>query len=201
MKLSNIDVKEINNELIKKIFFNIKKEKYNNADYIIIYGCHIKELLDERLNYALEVIKNHDYKKIVLTGGVGINGDFNESKYMEEFLINNGILHDKIIIENKSTTTEENNINILNIIDFNNIDKITNVVLVTHEFHILRLKLHWDKLLTNKNIRFFYDFCDSNLLSYQNIINNNELYNLMLKQFSKTKEFIESGIYSDIEIN
>ena len=201
MKLSNIDVKEINNELIKKIFFNIKKEKYNNADYIIIYGCHIKELLDERLNYALEVIKNHDYKKIVLTGGVGINGDFNESKYMEEFLINNGILHDKIIIENKSTTTEENNINILNIIDFKNIDKITNVVLVTHEFHILRLKLHWDKLLTNKNIRFFYDFCDSNLLSYQNIINNNELYNLMLKQFSKTKEFIESGIYSDIEIN
>ena len=201
MKLSNIDVKEINNELIKKIFFNIKKEKYNNADYIIIYGCHIKELLDERLNYALEVIKNHDYKKIVLTGGVGINGDFNESKYMEEFLISNDIPIDKIIIENKSTTTEENNINILNIIDFNNIDKITNVVLVTHEFHILRLKLHWDKLLTNKNIRFFYDFCDSNLLSYQNIINNNELYNLMLKQFSKTKEFIGSGIYSDIEIN
>ena len=201
MKLSNIDVKEINNELIKKIFFNIKKEKYNNADYIIIYGCHIKELLDERLNHALEIIKNLDYKKIVLTGGVGINGDFNESKYMEEFLINNGILADKIIIENKSTTTEENNINILNIIDFNNIDKITNVVLVTHEFHILRLKLHWDKLLTNKNIRFFYDFCDSNLLSYQNIINNNELYNLMLKQFSKTKEFVESGIYSDIEIN
>ena len=201
MKLSNIDVKEINNELIKKIFFNIKKEKFNNADYIIIYGCHIKELLDERLNHALEIIKNLDYKKIVLTGGVGINGDFNESKYMEEFLINNGILADKIIIENKSTTTEENNINILNIIDFNNIYKITNVVLVTHEFHILRLKLHWDKLLTNKNIRFFYDFCDSNLLSYQNIINNNELYNLMLKQFNKTKEFIESGIYSDIEIN
>lgn len=201
MKLSNIDVKEINNELIKKIFFNIKKEKFNNADYIIIYGCHIKELLDERLNHALEIIKNHYYKKIVLTGGVGINGDFNESKYMEEFLINNGISPDKIIIENKSTTTEENNINILNIIDFNNIYKITNVVLVTHEFHILRLKLHWDKLLTNKNIRFFYDFCDSNLLSYQNIINNNELYNLMLKQFNKTKEFIESGIYSDIEIN
>lgn len=201
MKLSNIDTKELNKELIKKIFFNIKKEKYNNADYIIIYGCHIKELLDERLNYALEIIKNHDYKKIVLTGGVGVNGDFNESKYMEEFLINNGISPDKIIIENKSTTTEENNINILNIIDFYNIDKITNVVLVTHEFHILRLKLHWDKLLTNKNIRFFYDFCDSNLLSYQNIINNNELYNLMLKQFSKTKEFIGSGIYSDIEIN
>lgn len=201
MKLSNIDVKEINNELIKKIFFNIKKEKYNSADYIIIYGCHIKELLDERLNHALEIIKNHDYKKIVLTGGVGVNGDFNESKYMEKFLISNDIPSDKIIIENKSTTTEENNINILNIIDFNNIDKITNVVLVTHEFHILRLKLHWDKLLTNKNIKFFYDFCDSNLLSYQNIINNNELYNLMLKQFSKTKEFIESGIYSDIEIN
>lgn len=201
MKLSNIDTKELNKELIKKIFFNIKKEKYNSADYIIIYGCHIKELLDERLKYALEVIKNHNYKKIILTGGVGVNGDFNESKYMEEFLISNDIVIDKIIIENKSTTTEENNINILNIIDFNNIDKITNVVLVTHEFHILRLKLHWDKLLTNKNIRFFYDFCDSNLLSYQNIINNNELYNLMLKQFNKTKEFIESGIYSDIEIN
>lgn len=201
MKLSNIDTKELNKELIKKIFFNIKKEKYNSADYIIIYGCHIKELLDERLKYALEVIKNHDYKKIILTGGVGVNGDFNESKYMEEFLISNDIPIDKIIIENKSTTTEENNINILNIIGFNNIDKITNVVLVTHEFHILRLKLHWNKLLTNKNIGFFYDYCDSKFLSYQNIINNKELYNLIVNQFNKTKEFIKNGIYSDIEID
>lgn len=46
MKLSELNSSELNIELIKKIFFNIKKENYQYADYIVIYGCHIKELLD-----------------------------------------------------------------------------------------------------------------------------------------------------------
>ena len=42
MKLSEINPDKLNNDLIKKIFFDIKKEEYDYADYIIIYGCHIK---------------------------------------------------------------------------------------------------------------------------------------------------------------
>lgn len=86
MKSSEVDTNSLDNQLIKDIFFNIRKEKYNYADYIIIYGCHIKELLDERLNYALKVLNK--FGKIVLTGGIGTNGIFNESEYMKNYLIN-----------------------------------------------------------------------------------------------------------------
>lgn len=98
IKLSEVDTNSLDNELIKSIFFNLKKENYNYADYIVIYGCHIKELLDERLNYALEILNNHKFGKIILTGGIGANGNFNESEYMMDYLTHNSIDENKIII-------------------------------------------------------------------------------------------------------
>lgn len=171
MKLSEVDTKNLNNELIKQIFFNIRKEKYDYADYIIIYGCHIKELLDERLNYALEVLNNHEFGKVILTGGISANGDFNESEYMKNYLINNSIDERKIIIENKSKTTEENNINIMNMLDLKSVEKPINIVLITQEIHLMRIILHWSKILKNNNIHFYYDYVENSILSYDKIIN------------------------------
>lgn len=201
MKLSELNSSELNNELIKKIFFNIKKENYQYADYIVIYGCHIKELLDERLKYALKVLEEHDYGKIILTGGIGVNGDFNESEYMKDFLVNNNIDENKIIVENQSTTTEENNINIMNMLDLNNVKNFTNIVLVTQEFHLLRIILQWAKILNNNNIKFYYDYVDNSALSYDKIINSPELVELLKKQLEKTKLFIKEGQYIDINID
>lgn len=201
MKLSELNSSELNNELIKKIFFNIKKENYQYADYIVIYGCHIKELLDERLKYALKVLEEHDYGKIILTGGIGVNGDFNESEYMKDFLVNNNIDENKIIVENQSTTTEENNINIMNVLDLNNVKNFTNIVLVTQEFHLLRIILQWAKILNNNNIKFHYDYVDNSALSYDKIINSPELVELLKKQLEKTKLFIKEGQYIDINID
>lgn len=131
MKLSEINPNKLDNNLIKKIFFSINKEEYDYADYIVVYGCHIKELLDERLEHTLSIIKNKSYNKIILTGGIGVNGNFNESEYMYKYLIDNGINLNKIIIENQSTTTLENNINIMNMLNLNNIKDKTNIVLVS----------------------------------------------------------------------
>ena len=201
MKLSELNSSELSSELIKKIFFNIKKENYQYADYVVIYGCHIKELLVERLKYALKVLEEHDYGKIILTGGIGVNGDFNESEYMKKFLVDNNIDEDKIIVENQSTTTEENNINIMNILDLKNVQKFTNIVLISQEFHLLRIILQWSKILNNENIKFYYDYVDNSALSYDKIINSPELVELLKKQLEKTKQFIKEGQYIDIDID
>ena len=200
MKLSQLDIKDLNNELIKAIFFSIQKEKYENVDYIIIYGCHIKELLDERLSYALEVLNNHNFDKVILTGGIGINGNFNESEYMKNYLINNSIDESKIIIEGNSKTTEENNINIMNMLNLKSIYKPTNIVLITQEVHLLRIILHWSKILKNNNIQFYYDYVENSILSYDKIINNPKLVDLIKNQIEKTKRFINDGKYVDINI-
>lgn len=200
MKLSEVDTNSLDNELIKMIFFNIKKEKYNYANYIIVYGCHIKELLDERLNYAFDVLNNHKFDKVILTGGIGTNGNFNESEYMKNYLIHHSIDESKIIIENKSKTTEENNINIMDMLNLKSIDKPTNVVLITQEIHLLRIVLHWSKILKNDNIHFYYDYVENGILSYDKIINNPKLVNLVKAQIEKTKRFINEEKYVDIDI-
>ena len=201
MKLSEINPNKLDNTLIKKLFFDVKNEDYDYADYMIIYGCHIKELLDERMNHALSIIKNKNIDKIVLTGGVGVNGNFNESEYMYNVLLKNGIDKNMIIIENKSTTTEENNINILNMLDLNSINKRTNIVLVTQKVHMFRLKLHWKNIIKNPNIHFYYDSIDESIISYNNCINDPMLQLEVKKQVEKTINFIKEGKYSDYDID
>lgn len=200
MKYSQIDSNNLTEDLIKKIFFSIKKENYDSADYLIIYGCHIKELLDERLAHALKIIQSGKVKKIVLTGGVGVNGDFNESEYMLKYLIKNNVNENSVIIENQSTTTEENNINVMNILNLNSVDTPLNIVLVTHQVHLLRLIMHWNKLLENPNIRFYYDFVEETVATYENAINNPKFRDLLKYQVEKTKRYMDSGIYCDIDI-
>ena len=127
----------------------------NKIDYLIIYGCHKKRVLDKRLNHALKII-NNDIDKIVLTGGVGLYGNFNESKYMKEYLLNNGIDENKIILEDKSRTTKQNNINVINMLNLNN-NKPYNIKLVSNKFHLTRIKNQLKKLLHNKNINLYYE--------------------------------------------
>lgn len=174
MKLSEIDTNNLDNELIKKVFFNVPRETYHYADYVVVYGCHIKELLDERLNYALEVLKKHDFGKIIVTDGIGVNGDFNEAEYMKKYLLENLIDESKIVMENKSTTTEENNLNILEMLNLELIDEPLNIVLVSQEFHLSRIMLHWEKILHNKNIHFYYDYVLNSSLSFKVIINESK---------------------------
>ncbi len=201
MKISCVDSNELNDDLIKKIFFNIKKEQYDHADYLIIYGCHIKNMLDERLIHALDIIKNKKVGKIVLSGGIGVNGNFNESEYMLNYLVSNGIDKSRIIVENKSTTTEENNINIINILNLKKITEPVNIVLVTQQLHLLRIIMHWNKMLDNSNIKFYYDYVDDSIFSYDNVIKNMELKEKLRKQVDKMKKFIAEGIYDDIDID
>lgn len=201
MKLSETNPNKLDNDLIKKIFFNATKDKYDYADYIIVYGCHIKPLLDERLFHALSIIKDTKYNKIVLTGGVGVNGNFNESEYMYNFLIEHGVSEDKIILENKSTTTEENNLNVLEILNLNSIQKKTNIILVTQKVHMVRLKLHWKKIVNNSNVIFCEDPVENSIISYENIVGNSNLMSEVQKQVEKTIKFIKEGIYEDLNID
>ena len=200
MKLSEIDPNNLNKDLIKKIFFNITKEKYDYADYIIVYGCHIKSILNERLRHLLSVIKDKKYNKIVLTGGFGDNGDFNEAEYMYNYLIENGVEKDRILIENKSTTTEENNENVLNMLDLNSIKKRTNIVLITQQVHMRRIMLHWKKIIDNPNIIFYYDYVEDSVITYENVISNSDLLMEVKRQVEKTIKFIKEGVYVDTDI-
>ena len=127
------------------------------VDYIIIYGCHKKRILNERLNHLLKILNNYNYNNIVLTGGIGLFGKYNEALYMKDYLIKNKIDSNKLIIEDKSRTTKENNINVIDLLKLNEVKVKTNIVLVTNKFHMYRNRRIIKKLINNKNINFIYD--------------------------------------------
>ena len=152
------------------------------------------------MNYAINILSNIKFDKVVVTGGIGKKGYFNEAEYMREFLIRNSIDDSKIITENESKTTEENNINIMNMLNLELVDRPTNIVLVTHEYHLARIILHWTKVLKNDNIHFYYDYVENTVLSYDRIICDSKLMDSMERQMAKIKRLINEGTYTDIDI-
>ncbi|MEG2786486.1 MAG: YdcF family protein [Romboutsia sp.] len=95
------------------IFFpktNIKDE----CDYLVILGASVKNTtpsltLRGRLDKAIEYIrKSKDDCYIVVSGGQGSDENISEAEAMEKYLVEHKVPKNKIIIENKSTSTYEN---------------------------------------------------------------------------------------------
>lgn len=115
-------------------------------DYIIVLGAGLrgKELsntLKFRLDRLLEM-KLDDDTLIVVSGGQGADELVTEASAMMGYLVENGIDKDKIILEEKSTSTFENFKYSLEILTINEkeYDDESNFAVVTNDFHIFRAK-------------------------------------------------------------
>ncbi|WFA09062.1 YdcF family protein [Tissierella sp. Yu-01] len=128
------------------IIINGSTKTIGDVDYMIILGARLygdvpSPALSERLKVAEEYLNNNTEIKVIVSGGQGPDEYIAEAEAMSMYLINRGIDKNRIIIEDKSTSTFENIRNSLNIIE--EIDDIESpsVLLVTNKFHIFRSKL------------------------------------------------------------
>lgn len=200
MKLTDIDTNNISNEIIKKVLFNTPKNEYLEADCLIVFGCHLKPLLDERIKTVLEILKVKKVDKILLTGGIGVAGDFNESEYMKEVLLKNNIKEEIILIEDKSTTTEENIINSIEILKNNNLIENKTIILVSNQAHLKRIGMELKKQLKDNKFEIIYEYPSSSLTSFENFEKNNELRVRAVNEIKKIRKFIDMGIVDDENI-
>ena len=122
---------------------NISTKK---VDYVIVLGARLygdipSPSLQERLNAAGEyLIENNDIK-VVVSGGQGIDEDVSEAQAMKKYLVDNGIENDRIILEDKSTTTFENlKFSLDKIREVDDKENIS-VLIATNRYHIFRSKL------------------------------------------------------------
>lgn len=200
MKLTDINTNNISDEIIKKVLFNTPKKEYLEADCLIVFGCHLKPLLEERINLAIDILNSKKINKVLLTGGIGVAGDFNESKYMEEALLNHGIKKEMILIEDKSTTTEENIINSIEILERHNLLKNNKIILVSSQAHLRRIGMEFKKQLNDTKFEIIAEYPSSSLLSFENIIKSDELKELIINEIKKIISFIDIGIIDDESI-
>ena len=117
------------------------------TDYVIVLGAKVngeEPSLEfrNRLNAAYEHIKNHPTAKMILTGGMGSDEDIPESAAAKKYLMRKGLAEDRILTEDKSTSTTENFIYAKDILIKNNAKpNELRIVIVSSSFHLYRASL------------------------------------------------------------
>lgn len=99
-----------------------------------VRGKKITGALQNRLDKGIEYLLAHDNTKVIVSGGQGKGEDVTEAFAMKKYLVEKGIDAKRIIMEEKSHSTEENLQYSLSYIK--NADE--KVGIVTNNFHIYR---------------------------------------------------------------
>lgn len=115
------------------------------VDYVIVLGARLygdipSPSLLERLKVATEYLKENEDVKVIVSGGQGIDEDVSEAYAMKKYLIDNGIGNNRIIEEDKSTTTFENlSMSLDKIREIDNKEDLR-ILIATNKYHIFRSK-------------------------------------------------------------
>ena len=107
---------------------------------IIILGAKVKLdgslslSLKNRLDTALDYAKDDTSYTFIVTGGQGDDEPIAEAVAMQQYLIENGIEENRIIVEDTSTSTYQNLQNAKALLD----GKLTEATIVSNDFHLAR---------------------------------------------------------------
>lgn len=119
-------------------------------DVLLILGCRVRgdkpeETLQMRIDAAAEYLKNNKDVIAIACGGI-VHDDQtkSEARAISESLVSQGVELERIILEDKSTTTKENFLNAMEILDKMSDEKLK-VAMLSSEFHLLRASLLAEK--------------------------------------------------------
>lgn len=131
------------------IYFSIDIYSYGNvnelveADAAVVLGAAVwgdkpSPVFEERINHGIWLYKNGYVDKIIFTGGKGESNEFSESSIAKNYAIENSIPAKDILIEEKSTITQDNILYATQIVNENNYSK---VIIVSDPLHMKRAML------------------------------------------------------------
>ncbi|MGG4127404.1 YdcF family protein [Paenibacillus illinoisensis] len=126
------------------VFTQLNANDPEQADYVIILGSGIKgtELsltLKQRLDASLDYIRNHPQTPVIVSGGQGPGESIPEALAMKNYLVEQGITPAQVIMEDKSTSTQENMAFSKRIIDEAGLEH-PEIMIVTSDYHMFRSK-------------------------------------------------------------
>ena len=137
MKVSEIDSKELNEDLIDKILYEGIEDTGVKGDCIMVLGSLFANKY--RTPKAVELYQNKRSNKILICGGKKVDNEITEASMMKDYMLNQGIPDDAIILENESQTTIENMTYARLYLDKEfGLKHIKTILLVTTRFHMRR---------------------------------------------------------------
>ena len=135
------------------VFFSVNmimcaEKPLDKTEAVIILGCQVRGeepslMLKNRLDAALEVLRENPEAVCIASGGKGSGENISEAECMRRYLVANGIEDERIFTEDKSTSTEENLAFSREILD--NLGISDNIIIATSEFHQYRASIYAKK--------------------------------------------------------
>ena len=138
-------------DFTKNMCLAIKGSKGNTEtapDFLMILGYRVKNneidgTLRSRIDSAADYLMKNPEVTAIPCGGFTQEGqEKSEAEIMATELIKKGVSKDRIILEDKSKTTEENFLNAKSIIDSLNLENTPKTAFLSSELHLYRAGLH-----------------------------------------------------------
>lgn len=118
-----------------------------SLEYAIILGAKVNGetpslTLRYRLEEALSYAEEYPDVKFILSGGQGPDEDIAEGEAMRRFLVERGVVEERLLLETNSTSTYENILYSKKLLP----EDVNAVTLITSDFHLARARLIADNL-------------------------------------------------------
>lgn len=129
------------------VFCAGRKEPDAGGEYVVILGAQVRGevptlVLSARIRAAAEYLKEHPEAIAVASGGKGSGENISEAEAIRRGLLRLGVSEERILLEDRSTSTAENLKFSAAVISGHSCntseEKTENVVLVTNDFHVFR---------------------------------------------------------------
>lgn len=113
---------------------------------MIILGCQLHDwgpsvMLRDRLDKALDYLKDHPEVVVVVSGGQGENEPKTEAEGMADYLAEHGFNRENIILETQSHNTYQNLSYSARHLEEAGVDVKDGVIIVSNGFHLTRAKM------------------------------------------------------------
>lgn len=120
------------------ILSKMKVQGENGLDYVIVLGAQVHKdgpsvVLKYRLDKAVEYLNENPDTICIVSGGQGKNEPYSEAYGMAQYLKQNGILEERILLEPDSKTTAQN-------LNYSKkfLPKEAKIGIITNDFHMFR---------------------------------------------------------------
>ena len=131
--------------ILSILMYKAQENRPEKANVIVVLGCQVKgerpsRMLRRRLDAAIMAMNDNPDTLCIVSGGKGDDEKISEALAMKNYLLEKGMDSDRIIMEDKSTSTYENIQNSLKILD--ELGMSHDMTIVTDGFHQYRAECH-----------------------------------------------------------
>lgn len=121
------------------------------CDYVLVLGAAVRgetpsRSLTERLQAALGYLNTYPDAKCVVSGGKGWGENLSEAECMSRWLVEHGVDPERVILEDRATSTWENLNFTLDLIEEATGESPTRLAVVSSEYHLYRAELMAESL-------------------------------------------------------